>query len=342
MASKFYYNLSDSVGEDAAKMASDSGSWKFTTPSADFKIHDYYVDVDAKKLNKANYRYITPTTSNNYGGWASYTYYAIAKDKFYCTSWSGAWESFKFVHKLSAPLLKNVGRNRNWGCCQAPFEGYAMGANYAGFGAKIYWNNSTNKINVDILNSDGTKDSTFSYSREGYGVFILLSGAGGGGGGGDNEYWAQGQPGGGGGGGGGTALMYFDAKRAYSYSNNIYLYISIGYGGAGGKGGNGFSAGSAGGNSIAQLKNGSGTNLLTITCGGGKGGAGHSWDAAADSAGGAGGTVTASNNNYAYSEILKLLDSASGGSGGAGKRGSDGNSGAEVAGGDWKIPCTEY
>lgn len=106
-------------------------------------------------------------------------------------------------------------------------------------------------------------------------MFILLSGAGGGGGGGDNEYWGQGKPGGGGGGGGGTALMYFDAKKAYDYSKNSYLYISIGLHGAGGVGGSGFAAGSDGENSVAQFKNSSGTTLCTISCGGGKGGAGH-------------------------------------------------------------------
>lgn len=111
---------------------------------------------------------------------------------------------------------------------------------------------------------------------DGYGVFILLSGAGGGGGGGDNEYWDQGKPGGGGGGGGGTALIYFDAKKAYDDYTNCYLLISIGTGGAGGKGGKGFSAGSNGGDSVAELKNSSGTIMCTIKCEGGSGGAGHS------------------------------------------------------------------
>lgn len=127
---KFYYNSSDSLGEVAAKTASNSS--QYTTPKNVFTIHNYYADADA------NYKYITPRTSNDYGGWASYDYHAIAKDKFYWASSSSAYESFKFVHRLSAPLLKNRTRDTNWGRCQAPFEYYAMGANYAGKEAKIY------------------------------------------------------------------------------------------------------------------------------------------------------------------------------------------------------------
>lgn len=110
---------------------------------------------------------------------------------------------------------------------------------------------------------------------QGYGVFILLSGGGGGGGGGDSNILFQGDPGGGGGGGGGTALIYFDAKKAYDYSKNSYLLISIGLWGKGGTGGGGFTAGSDGENSVARFKSSSGETLCTITCGGGKGGAGH-------------------------------------------------------------------
>lgn len=69
--------------------------------------------------------------------------------------------------------------------------------------------------------------------------------------------------------------MYFDAKEAYDYSKNSYLLISIGNGGAGGTGGKEFTAGSDGENSVAQFKSSSGEILCTITCGGGKGGAGH-------------------------------------------------------------------
>ena len=69
--------------------------------------------------------------------------------------------------------------------------------------------------------------------------------------------------------------MYFDAKSAYDYYPGSYLYISIGTGGAGGLGGSGFTAGSDGENSVAQFKSSSGEILCTITCGGGKGGAGH-------------------------------------------------------------------
>ena len=69
--------------------------------------------------------------------------------------------------------------------------------------------------------------------------------------------------------------MYFDAKKAYDTYPDSYLLISIGDGGAGGKGGNGFSAGSAGANSVAELKNSNGATMYSITCGGGKGGAGH-------------------------------------------------------------------
>ena len=94
---EFYYNSSDSIGEFAAKTASDSS--KFTTPNDVFTIHNYYADADA------NYQYITPRTStSDYGGWAFYDYHAIAKDKFYYASSSNAYESLKFVHKLSAPL----------------------------------------------------------------------------------------------------------------------------------------------------------------------------------------------------------------------------------------------
>ena len=107
MASKFYYNLSNSVGEDAAKTASNSS--QSTTPSFVFTIHNYYADADA------NYEYIAPKTStSDYGGWASYDYHAIAQDKFYYkNSSSGTYTSFKFVHKLSAPLLKKRDRDTN-------------------------------------------------------------------------------------------------------------------------------------------------------------------------------------------------------------------------------------
>ena len=128
---KFYYSTNDSLGEVAAKSASDSSV--YTTPKYVFTIHNYYADTDA------NYEYITPRISSYYGGWASYDYHAIAQDKFYYyESSSGAYESFKFVHKLSAPLLRKRPRIADWGRCQAPFEYYAMGANYAGDVAKIY------------------------------------------------------------------------------------------------------------------------------------------------------------------------------------------------------------
>ena len=69
--------------------------------------------------------------------------------------------------------------------------------------------------------------------------------------------------------------MYFDAKKAYDAYPGSYLLISIGLCGEGGKGGAGFTAGSTGGHSIAQFKSSSGELLYAITCGGGKGGAGH-------------------------------------------------------------------
>ena len=130
---EFYYNSSDSIGEFAAKTASDSS--QYTTPKNVFTIHNYYADADA------NYEYITPRTSNDYGGWASYDYHAIAKDKFYYASSSSAYTSFKFVHRLSAPLLKKMKRDKSWGSCQAPFEYYAVGDDLFGIGmpgAKIY------------------------------------------------------------------------------------------------------------------------------------------------------------------------------------------------------------
>ena len=112
MASKFYYNLSDRVGEVAAKTASDSSV--YTAPKDTFTIHNYYSDADTNANTKANYEYIAPSTSNSYGGWASYDYHAIAQDKFYYkNSSSGTYTSFKFVHKLSAPLLKKRDRDTN-------------------------------------------------------------------------------------------------------------------------------------------------------------------------------------------------------------------------------------
>ena len=103
---EFYYNSSDSIGEFAAKTASNSS--QYTTPKNTFTIHNYYSDADA------NYEYITPRTSNDYGGWASYDYHAIAQDKFYYkNSSSNAYESFKFVHRLSAPLFKKGTRDTN-------------------------------------------------------------------------------------------------------------------------------------------------------------------------------------------------------------------------------------
>lgn len=330
---EFYYNSSDSIGEFAAKTASNSS--QYTTPKNVFTIHNYYADTDA------NYEYITPNTTSYYGGWASYDYHAIAKDKFYYkSSSSSAYSSFKFVHRLSAPLLKKKARKEGRDDCQAPFEYIVAGANSAvggtGRKVKIYWDNYNNRTQVDVL--DFSENKLFAKPQRGYGVFILLSGAGGGGGGGDNEYWGQGKPGGGGGGGGGTALMYFDAKKAYDLYPGSYLYISIGIHGIGGLGGSGFAAGSAGENSVAQFKNSSGTTLCTISCGGGKGGAGHSWDAAADSAGGAGGGVQTISDDDTCSTILKLLQSAAGGAGGAGKRGADGNSGGSISSGSWLIP----
>ena len=141
MASKFYYNLSNSVGEDAAKIASDSSV--YATPKDTFTIHNYYSDADTNANTKANYEYITPIIGiSDYGGWASYTYHAIAKDKFYYynhnTSSSDAYESFKFVNRLSAPLLRKRPRIADWGRCQAPFEYRAMGADSTGYKAKIY------------------------------------------------------------------------------------------------------------------------------------------------------------------------------------------------------------
>lgn len=110
---KFYYSSSESIGVFAAKTASNSS--QYTAPKNVFTIHNSYADDDA------NYRYITPRTDNNYGGWASHEYHAIAKDKFYYASSSSAYTSFKFVHRLSAPLLKKRARDINWGRCQAPF-----------------------------------------------------------------------------------------------------------------------------------------------------------------------------------------------------------------------------
>ena len=129
---KFYYSTNDSLGEVAAKSASDSSV--YTTPKYVFTIHNYYADTDA------NYEYITPRTSTGtYGGWASHDYHAIAQDKFYYyASSSDAYKSFKFVHKLSTPLLKKASRSATWYGCQAPFEYIAMGANSSGYGAKIY------------------------------------------------------------------------------------------------------------------------------------------------------------------------------------------------------------
>ena len=129
---KFYYNLSDSLGEFAAKTASDSS--QYTTPNDVFTIHNYYADADA------NYEYITPTTLTPYGGWASYENYAIAQDKFYYkNSSSSAYTSFKFVHKLSAPLLRKAARGADYYSCQAPFDYHHMLSNDVNYyGVKIY------------------------------------------------------------------------------------------------------------------------------------------------------------------------------------------------------------
>ena len=117
---KFYYNLSDNIGQLAAKIASNASQYATPKANGTFTIHNYYSDADA------NYEYITPRTSNDYGGWASHNYYAIAEDKFYYynnnTSSSNAYESFKFVHRLSAPLLKKQTRTQALTNCQAPFS----------------------------------------------------------------------------------------------------------------------------------------------------------------------------------------------------------------------------
>ena len=113
---EFYYNSSDSIGEFAAKTASDSS--QYTTPNTVFTIHNYYADADA------NDEYIAPKTStSDYGGLASYHYHAIAQDKFYYkNSSSSAYTSFEFVHKLSAPLLKKQTRTVAWTNYCAPFK----------------------------------------------------------------------------------------------------------------------------------------------------------------------------------------------------------------------------
>ena len=139
---EFYYNSSDSIGEFAAKTAADTNYLKFATPKNTFTIHSYYADADA------NYTYITPRTStSDYGGWASYDYHAIAKNNFYYynhnTSSSNAYESFKFVHKLSAPLVVKNTRSSTQNTCAAPFNYTAifpMGVqpDSSGYGAKIY------------------------------------------------------------------------------------------------------------------------------------------------------------------------------------------------------------
>ena len=136
---KFYYNLSDSLGEVAAKTAADTvnnynSTNKFTTPKNVFKIHNYYTDTDA------NYEYITPMhTTNLYGGWASYENYAIAQDKFYYkNSSSSAYTSFKFVNRLSAPLLKKQTRAETWDHFQAPFSYSMVMAEFSGDRVKIY------------------------------------------------------------------------------------------------------------------------------------------------------------------------------------------------------------
>ena len=132
---EFYYNASDSIGEFAAKTASDSS--QYTTPNNVFTIHNYYADADA------NYEYITPK-AGIYGGWASYGYHAIAQDKFYYkNSSSSAYTSFEFVHKLSAPLLKKETRKSTLEHdCQAPFNYIFAGADSeirgTGCKAKIY------------------------------------------------------------------------------------------------------------------------------------------------------------------------------------------------------------
>ena len=141
MASKFYYSLSNtfskSVGENAAKTASDSS--QYATPKDTFTIHNYYVDADTNANTKANYEYIAPTTNNNYGGWASHNYYAIAQNRFYYkNSSSSAYTSFKFVNRLSAPLLKKQTRAETWDHFQAPFSYSMVMAEFSGDRVKIY------------------------------------------------------------------------------------------------------------------------------------------------------------------------------------------------------------
>lgn len=127
---KFYYNLSDSLGEVAAKTA--GSPYTHTNPKNVFTIHNYYADTDA------NYEYITPRASNDYGGWASYDYHAIAQDKFYYASSSSVYTSFKFVHKLSAPLLREKTRKAGDSSCQAPFLYSDILIDNAPLGIKIY------------------------------------------------------------------------------------------------------------------------------------------------------------------------------------------------------------
>lgn len=126
---KFYYNLSDSLGKVAAKT---TGRYPYTAPKNVFTIHNYYADTDA------NYEYITPNTTSLYGGWAYYDYHAIAQDKFYYASSSSTYTSFKFVHRLSAPLLQEKTREEGDSSCQAPFLYSDILIDNAPLGIKIY------------------------------------------------------------------------------------------------------------------------------------------------------------------------------------------------------------
>jgi hypothetical protein len=179
---RYFYGTgsSDYIGEQAAKVASSSD---YTTPLSNTVINSYFSDTSA------NYSYITPRedAGNTYGLWGNYDYYKIAANKFY-TKTNNVETVLKFVDRRSAPLLSKATRDTNWGRCQAPFSYYAFAHNFAGYTAKLYWDSTNNRIQVNVYSDDNYSSLNTSFTINAYGVFIMIAGGGGGGGGGDAQY----------------------------------------------------------------------------------------------------------------------------------------------------------
>lgn len=129
---------------------------------------------------------------------------------------------------------------------------------------------------VTSLSYTATLSANQSINPYSSGFYVVVIGGGGGGGGGRNNTGDDNGNGGAGGGSGAIVGYYFNfASNNVNPSGAYYKYIIGGVGGGGAIGIN--TTGQAGGNGFSsefQLFNSSNTQIFSITCGGGLGGAG--------------------------------------------------------------------